>query len=169
MASHILEFRSRYAAGKSVVLQPAFTEGQLLVAKQHNLMEQDVVLGSILHPVDPPTLARINAAFLPGRFGWKGRWIADCGMPLDDNNVCTGAEMVDFRIPVFMCCNCFNRLVDHQWRKITLPEPRERVAIERALLRRKERNLHNYEPSYETYEDLLEQNHLLGIESEVAP
>ena len=158
MTGYILEFRSRFAAGKSVVLQPAFATGQLLTAQQKGLMEPFVQLGDINSPVGSPVIARVNAAYLGGRFGWKGRWIADC-----DNEDCVGAEMIDWKLPVFMCCACFNRAVGFQWRRIALPE--NRVGIERALLRRPKANIHNFEPG-ETLADLIEQNHMIGVEPE---
>ncbi len=155
MPGYILEFRSRFSAGKSVVLQPAFAAGQLLAAQQQGQMELSVQLGDIGAPIGPSVVARVNAAYLGGRFGWKGRWIADC----DED--CSGAEMIDWKTPVFMCCACFNRAVGFQWRTIILPE--NRVGIERALLRRPKANIHNFEPG-ETLADLIEQNHMLGIE-----
>ena len=66
---------------------------------------------------------------LPGKVGRCGRWVVRC-----PGDWCSGAEDVDTRNPVFMCCHCFNQGHGHLWLKVELPNERE--SIESLLMAR---------------------------------
>lgn len=93
---------------------------------------------------DRPVSAYVNA----------GRWLAKCE--------CGGCEYVDLEQLVFMCCNCWNAEVGHRWRPIVIPK--QRVAIERLLLKRPDGATRNWRPG-ETIADLARENREHGVEA----
>ena len=160
----IVEFRNRHSAPLVGLINPEFANNELARHKQAGLVSKDVSLGYIKTPllVAKPAYAQVNAGFVAGRFGLVGRWIAPCPEHNDPVNPCAGAEWVDFKTPVFMCCSCFNQNIGYQWRPLILPDKHFRVQIERELLDRPWTNLHNWLPD-ESVDDLKTQNIKLGV------
>lgn len=164
---YILEWRSVFVAPLKGLLNPEFANQEFYKAKQHSAAYSNVLLGDIDTPIiDAPAMVQISAANLGGRFGWKGRWIATCG-PIDrkgnQQGPCYGAEMVDWQLPLFMCCSCFNRDYDYQWRTLALPSRQERVQIERLLIKRPQARIHTWLP-HESIQDLIDQNREIGLD-----
>ncbi len=148
MADTILDIETRFA-GHGIGVRE-FVGGQL---RQHLQATREIIaLGDPATPLDTHVLARVNAAPLGGRLGVQGRWIADCPS-------CSGAEYVDFRNPIFMCCSCWNKDFGHQWLRVKVPKIK--ADIEAELLKRPAGNRH-WEPN-ETLADLRRQNKEHGV------
>ena len=151
MAEKIIDFESRFA-------------GQDLIAWKRELMARmghTIQLGDPAKPVKVYAKALINAGPIgsppevsPEYWGLQGRWIAQCPAP-----DCGGAEYVDFRNPVFMCCSCWNRHYNFKWLKVLIPS--EKQVIEAELLKRPRPN-RNWE-LHESVADLKRQNRERGI------
>lgn len=133
-----------------------FALGELARMQRAGLVDPAVSLGNHASPVDPPVVALVNAAHLGGRFGWEGRWVAQCDQ-------CSGAEYVDLAEPIFMCCGCFNAAAGYQWRRVQLPAASVRAQIE-GLLGARAGRYRNWLPT-ETLADLRAQNRTLGVAS----
>lgn len=98
----------------------------------------------------PVAIARVN----------HGRWIADCPFG------CGGAEYVNLDDPVFFCCECRNRAVDHHPVKVELPDKKRRDRIEQLLAQRPIGRRH-WQPG-ETVGHLETENELLQLIGEAA-
>lgn len=81
-----------------------------------------------------------------------GVWIADC--PTDG---CSGAEAVNFKTPLFFCCECRNAAYGNQAVAVALPDPDVRAGVEAALLARPAPATRHWAPP-ETADDLLAEN-----------
>ena len=109
-----------------------------------------IKLGDHYGPVDPPVIAFVHAAAQVGFREMTGRWMARCE--------CGGAEVVDQKEPVFMCCSCMNEEYGRQFRNVKFPQDKE--AIETILSERIGRE-RNWLPG-ESLEDLRSQNEELS-------
>jgi len=108
---------------------PAFERLQVIPAMAKRLIKYAGLSNG------PPLMARIN----------HGRWVVDCE--------CNGAELA-FDEGIFMCQSCYNAGTRHQTRLVVFPKNRQ--AIETALLQRPEPN-RNWYPG-ETVTKLLAEN-----------
>lgn len=81
-------------------------------------------------------------------------WAAECPD-------CHTAMLVWVERPVLMCSGCLNAVVDHRWRRVTLPKEAERLAIEAVLQARPLPHTRNWRPG-ETIADLMAENDARG-------
>ena len=153
----IVDLRSGFSAGGHSVDALTFAAGMLAHAQgeaererrsgrivaRASLRSLSVRLGDPRSPcADRDVRARIE----------RGRWLADCE--------CGGAEYVDLEMPILCCCSCWNRADGARWRRIVLPEDRDR--IEALLLARPQVQNRNWRPD-ETAEDLEAENLAHGV------
>ena len=152
----ILDFQKRFAvrSGRRRPDLLNFVQGEFAKAQAIGLIDAGVLLGNPDAPLETAVRAEINAAFIGGRFGTQGRWIAQCPS-------CAGAEYVDLGLLIFMCCSCFNAEHGHAWLRVQIPAPGLRQSIESELLKRPGAN-RNWLPD-ESLAALRHQNHEQGI------
>ncbi len=108
-----------------------------------------VELGDPAAPADPPVVAYVSG----------GVWVASCE--------CGGAEFVDFEEALFMCSSCWNIGLEHAWRRVVLPTPGRRAAIEAILLARPVEKTRSWFVS-ERVADLAWQNRKRGLPAPVS-
>lgn len=159
MSDHCIQsLRTLFASANGAASAVTFAQQVLLheqqtisrIHRSGQLMPRRMIalLGVKLHdparpaPADRDVYARVE----------QGRWLADCE--------CGGAEYVDLELPLFMCCNDWNRADEHKWRRVVLPADRER--IEQLLLARPNIENRNWRPR-ESVEDLEAENVAHGV------
>ena len=153
----IEHFRTRFSEAGSIV---DFAVGTLRQQRMQALRAGQAwpafELGDPAVPLDVGLEAVVNAANLGGVAQWRGRWIARCPAA-----GCSGAEYVDLKVPVFMCCSCWNVAYGHEWLAVALPSAPIRQQIEIELEQRPGRNQH-WLPG-ETVAKLRRENRQHGI------